>query len=274
MFDFEKALKGWAAEYRTQKHLTSSTIDELESHLRDSYEHLVERHSSEKAFALAVDKLGQSREIASEFQKIDDLTFLDKLILRGHSLFLFVLLALLACYIIPMSLRFGGALLSAHVIFILLGYGTAFFLGLIGCYGMIRSRSDAISFSHSYRNYCRRYCFLIFSGTFVGFCLGMIWAKQAWGHYFGWDPKEIGAASVALFALCFFAKQRKRTLAIHHLGQMCLILSIVTMIAWFGASGSLTNSDLMMQLLFYGWIVIQLAAISLPYFASTKKTIA
>ena len=272
MFDLENAISNWRSDYRNKKNLPSSTIDELESHLRDTIDHFAEEHSPEKAFALAVKQLGAHKEITTEFQKINDLSFTDKLVLRGHHIFLAVLLALLAIYIVPLGHRFGGTLLSVHVVFILLGYGTALFLGLIGCYGIIRSRSEAISFSHSYRKFCRRYCFLILSGTLVGFLLGMIWAKEAWGSYFGWDPKEIGAVAVTLFALCFFVVQQKKTLAIQQLGQMCLVLSIVTMIAWFGTSGSLTDSGLMMQSLFYGWIVIQLSAFFLPVFMPPPKT--
>lgn len=272
MFDLENALSNWRSDYRNTKNLPSSTIDELESHLRDTIDHLAGKHSLEEAFALAVEQLGATKEITSEFQKNNDLTFLDKLVLRGHHIFLAVLLALLAIYIVPMSLRFGSTLLSVHVVFILLGYGTALFLGLIGCYGMIRSRAQANSFSHSYRNHCRRYCFLIFSGTLVGFVLGMIWAKQAWGVYFGWDPKELGALAVTFLALIFFFIQQKKSLSLHHLGQMNLGLSIATMMAWFGASGSLTGSDLFMQFLFYGWIAIQLFAFLSPAIIPVTKS--
>ena len=271
MFDFEKALNEWRSNYRNKKHLASSTIEELESHLRDSFEHLLEEHPPEEAFGLAVEQLGHSKELSSEFRKINDLSFTDKLVLRGHHLFLFVLVALIFVYGFPLGSRIGGTLLGVHVGFILVGYGTALFLGLIGCYGMIRSRSEAVSFYHSYRNYSRRFNLLIFTGTLIGFILGMLWCHQSWGVYFGWDPKEIGALAVTFLALGIFAIQWKRTLAMHHLAQMNLALSIVTMLAWFGASGSLTVSGLMMHSLFYGWITIQLIAFFLPLFVPVKR---
>ena len=273
MFDLEKSLNDWRSNYRNKKQITSSTIDELESHLRDSFEHLTEKHSAEKAFALAVEQLGPPETITSEFQKNNDLSITDRLVLRGHHILLFVLLSAYACSVFPIRLPFSGMiLLNVHVAFCLLGYGTALFLGLAGCYGILRARSEAVSFSHSYRTYCRRTHLLIFGGTLVGFVLGMIWANQAWGKYFGWDPKEIGALAVIIVAFGFFIIQRKRTLSMHQLGQLNLALSITTMIAWFGANGSLTESRLLMQTLFYGWISIQLVAFFLPAIKSTTCT--
>ncbi len=35
----------------------------------------------------------------------------------------------------------------------------------------------------------------------IGLCLGMVWAKAAWGDFWGWDPKETAAAVTWLLCL-------------------------------------------------------------------------
>ena len=41
----------------------------------------------------------------------------------------------------------------------------------------------------------------------LGLLLGAIWAKQAWGHYWSWDPKETWAAITVLVYLAFLCLQ-------------------------------------------------------------------
>lgn len=47
---------------------------------------------------------------------------------------------------------------------------------------------------------------LVYTGTallITGMLFGAIWAKQAWGHYWNWDPKETWAALTWLSYLCY-----------------------------------------------------------------------
>ena len=37
----------------------------------------------------------------------------------------------------------------------------------------------------------------------VGMLFGALWAKEAWGHYWSWDPKETWAAATWLAYLCY-----------------------------------------------------------------------
>ena len=37
----------------------------------------------------------------------------------------------------------------------------------------------------------------------LGMLFGALWAKEAWGHYWSWDPKETWAAATWLGYLCY-----------------------------------------------------------------------
>ena len=42
----------------------------------------------------------------------------------------------------------------------------------------------------------------------VGMLFGALWAKEAWGHYWSWDPKETWAAATWLGYLCYIHYRR------------------------------------------------------------------
>ena len=61
--------------------------------------------------------------------------------------------------------------------------GCAFILAL---YGLARPRADILSVTDS----------LVYTGVAfltLGMLSGSLWAKEAWGHYWSWDPKETWA---------------------------------------------------------------------------------
>ncbi len=42
----------------------------------------------------------------------------------------------------------------------------------------------------------------------IGLCLGAIWAKEAWGHYWAWDPKETWALLTWITYVCVIHAER------------------------------------------------------------------
>lgn len=80
---------------------------------------------------------------------------------------------------------------------------------------------------------------LVYTGLsflMFGLLLGAIWAKQAWGHYWSWDPKETWAAITVLVYLIYihFRLQNPRQI------RTALILLIVAFlclqICWYGVN--------------------------------------
>ena len=137
--------------------------------------------------------------------------------------------------------------LATHVVVITIGYATTFFAGALGIMfiilgfiatalpdsqreGLMRVNKQAIA-----RMIYGIVCFsLLFS--FVGTVLGGIWADQSWGRFWGWDPKENGAALIVLMhALILHARWggmiRERGLAV-----LAVCGNIVTAWSWFGTN--------------------------------------
>ncbi|MFR9515494.1 MAG: cytochrome c biogenesis protein CcsA, partial [Rikenellaceae bacterium] len=71
----------------------------------------------------------------------------------------------------------------------------------------------------------------------LGLLMGMLWAKDAWGHYWSWDPKETWAfvsAAAYLFYIHLRVRCAKRyeQLAL----WMVIIAFVLLMITWLGVS--------------------------------------
>ena len=68
----------------------------------------------------------------------------------------------------------------------------------------------------------------------VGMLFGALWAKEAWGHYWGWDPKETWAA-ITWFSYLVYIHYRR--IPHHHqrLALWVLLLSFVLLqMCWWG----------------------------------------
>ena len=71
----------------------------------------------------------------------------------------------------------------------------------------------------------------------IGMLFGALWAKEAWGHYWSWDPKE----SWALITLMVYAVplhkssiSRFRSTRFYHIYMICAFLAVI--ITYFGVN--------------------------------------
>lgn len=129
--------------------------------------------------------------------------------------------------------------LATHVVVITIGYSAAFFAGLLAIIFIIRG-----VFTRTLTPAARKrlggmiygvICFALLM-SFVGTVLGGIWADQSWGRFWGWDPKENGAALIVLMnALILHARWggmiQQRGIAVLAVGG-----NIVTAWSWFGTN--------------------------------------
>lgn len=70
MFDLENAIKNWKRSLRKNPGYEDGDIEELESHLRDRIDALVDAgESSQKAFEAAASEIGDVKQMATEFYK-------------------------------------------------------------------------------------------------------------------------------------------------------------------------------------------------------------
>jgi ABC-type transport system involved in cytochrome c biogenesis permease subunit len=80
---------------------------------------------------------------------------------------------------------------------------------------------------------------LVYAGTAcitLGMLMGAIWAKEAWGHYWSWDPKETWAAATWLGYLLYIHYRLKKN-ASHKLSMILLLVAFMLLqICWYGVN--------------------------------------
>lgn len=234
MHNLDQPILEWRKTAATSE-VSAETLDELETHLRETTEQLV--HSGmpvAKAFQRAVAGLGSMAGISAEFRKLDQPVWLPVKLAIGVT----ALTALVTG--IAVLGRFdssaAGLLLATHVFVITLGYTITLLLGGLGiCFVSQRCFED---FSTSRLERISRVSFVLggvaLLFTIMGVFLAMGWAKATWGRYWAWDAKEIGGFGVIVWLVAyllahrFFKDSARGVLTIGMLGN------IVVSLAWLG----------------------------------------
>jgi hypothetical protein len=237
MHNLELLIAEWRKTMMAAANVSRETLDELENHLRENVDQLTRSGMTEpEAFQRAVAQLGRAPTIASEFQKLDQCTWLPVRVVTGIGVT--AALALVFFLIARFDPARSGLLLANHVFFVTLGYTNTFLVGALGiCFVGQRCFSD---FSPSRMRSLTRVTFILGCVaavlTAIGVFLGMLWARAEWGRFWAWDPKEIGGLSVIVWLICFLAIHRFRRMTAHGILVMSLIGNIVVSLAWFGAN--------------------------------------
>lgn len=129
--------------------------------------------------------------------------------------------------------------LSTHVVVITIGYSATFLAGFIAAAYLLLGVLTPLLKAEALRSLPRMtYGIVAFASvtSFVGTVLGGIWADQSWGRFWGWDPKENGAALIVLWNVLILHARwggmvRDRGVAVLAVGG-----NIVTAWSWFGTN--------------------------------------
>ena len=114
-----------------------------------------------------------------------------------------------------------------HLIVYMAGYALLATATLLAVYQLLRKTEAQISITDS----------LVYAGLAfltVGMLFGALWAKEAWGHYWSWDPKETWAA---ITWLCYLLNLHFRNVQPKEWRKACWILLlafICLQICWWG----------------------------------------
>jgi len=249
MRDIEKEIAEWRRGMReTSKHRPQA-LDELEAHLREEIARLEQAGTqAEKAFELAVAKLGPPAAVGAEFEKLEAMrgakwkpATLAQWACIGMSV-------LVAASLLP---RVGHGrmtlLLASHAVALTIGYLTMFILGgLAVSYVLV----DLFQKTTSTQRYALRRASLQLATvamtlTAIGIVLGMFWAKENWGRYWAWDPKETGAAAILGCAVAIAALRWFRSTSHNAIPVAGIIGSMGTAVAWFGGNASMRFGPLL-----------------------------
>jgi ABC-type transport system involved in cytochrome c biogenesis permease subunit len=129
--------------------------------------------------------------------------------------------------------------LATHVIAITLGYSATFLAGAIAAvYLLGRLFTRAVTRDREQMLMRMVYgvvCFALLL-SFVGTVLGGIWADQSWGRFWGWDPKENGAALVVLITAIILHARWGGIVRARGIAMLAVAGNIVTAWSWFGTN--------------------------------------
>ncbi len=129
--------------------------------------------------------------------------------------------------------------LATHVIAITLGYSATFLAGTIAAvYLIARTLTNTITKDREKSLIRMVYgvvCFAMLL-SFVGTVLGGIWADQSWGRFWGWDPKENGAALVVLINAIILHARWGGIIRARGIAALAVAGNIVTAWSWFGTN--------------------------------------
>ncbi|MCW5755269.1 MAG: cytochrome c biogenesis protein CcsA [Phycisphaeraceae bacterium] len=129
--------------------------------------------------------------------------------------------------------------LATHVTTITLGYSATFFAGAIAAIyillGVCTKRLNPDLARMLGRMVYGVVCFALLL-SFVGTVLGGIWADQSWGRFWGWDPKENGAALVVLLNAIILHARWAGIVRLRGIMMLAVAGNIVTAWSWFGTN--------------------------------------
>ncbi len=241
----EKQISDWRQAMAKASNHREELLDELEAHLRDEIDRLLRAGTSpDNVFQLALSNLGAPAAIAPEF---------DKLLLGARAQWLPVKLARI--FVIGLAVLVGAlvvyktanarmtAVLATHVLSVTLGYSMMFIIGGLGILYVCARFLGAPGPTHQYSLVRSIFQFARWSAvlTAIGVALGMFWAKDNLGRYWGWDAKETGGAFVLGWAVLLSIVGWVKRAHLHAVVFMAILGNIVTAAAWFGANaGQLT----------------------------------
>ena len=120
-----------------------------------------------------------------------------------------------------------------HIIAYMLAYTLMASAVLIALYLLIIARNHNSQFS-ILNSQLDNLVFVGISLMTIGMLFGALWAKEAWGHYWSWDPKETWAA-ITWFAILVYVHYRQIPTHRPRLALWVLLISFVLLqMCWWG----------------------------------------
>ncbi|HON11600.1 MAG TPA: cytochrome c biogenesis protein CcsA, partial [Chitinispirillaceae bacterium] len=128
--------------------------------------------------------------------------------------------------------------LTTHIVTIALGYAGCVAAGFIGHIYLIQKMLTGENQRHLKslsRSVYGIFCFgFIF--TVAGTVFGGMWADQAWGRFWGWDPKENGALLIIIWGLIVLHSRAGRLVKDTGVAFGAVIGVILVMCTWIGVN--------------------------------------
>jgi len=127
--------------------------------------------------------------------------------------------------------------LASHIMTIALGYAGCTAAAVVGHVYLVRRclGHDAAA-THGVDSALRGMLLFGLTFTVVGTVLGGLWADQAWGRFWGWDPKENGALLIILWASAVIHARSGGLVRGIGTAFGSVVLFVLIMFAWLGVN--------------------------------------
>ena len=126
---------------------------------------------------------------------------------------------------------------APHVIVYMFAYAVLGVATLMALWMLINSKAEANSSLFTFHSSLPALDNLVYVGLAfmtIGMLFGALWAKEAWGHYWSWDPKETWAA-ITWFAYLVFVHYRQIPTHKPRIALWVLLVSFVLLqMCWWG----------------------------------------
>jgi len=233
MPNLEQRIADWRRTMAKASDHRRELLDELETHLREEVERLLRSGvSEEKAFEMALSKLGAPATIAAECDKLTAKqgTWWPVKVARGCAVAAVLLTSLL---IFKMDGK--GILLASHVWCVCIGYLSMFAIGGLGICYICASwfGGPGPTQRHSLIRSIFQFANVAAILNILGVTLGMFWARENWGRYWAWDPKETAGVLIILWSVLLSALQWFRA-GPTTIASFAVLGSALTAAGWFG----------------------------------------
>lgn len=118
-----------------------------------------------------------------------------------------------------------------HVIVYMVAYAFLGIAAILGFIGIIRPHAKN---SERMIEITDKVVYAGFGFLSLGLIFGALWAKEAWGHFWTWDPKETWALLTWLVYLIYIHMERRKHFSNLKKQRILLLGFVILIICWFG----------------------------------------
>lgn len=123
---------------------------------------------------------------------------------------------------------------APHVIVYMFAYAVLGVAAIIALWLLVRRKKHPVE--ESKMELCDNLAYVGTAFLTIGMLFGAIWAKEAWGHYWSWDPKETWAAATWLGYLIYIHFRLHRHTRYPAALGLLIFSFVLLQVCWFGVN--------------------------------------
>jgi ABC-type transport system involved in cytochrome c biogenesis permease subunit len=120
---------------------------------------------------------------------------------------------------------------APHVIVYMMAYAMLGAAAVMAIYLLFIKKNEA---SQREMSICDNLVYVGLSFMTLGIAMGALWAKEAWGHYWAWDPKETWAAATWMMYLSYIHLRLAHPSDHKYPLWMLLVSFLLLQMCWWG----------------------------------------